>query len=429
MRFAVIGGGPAGYSAALEAIKFGWDVILFEKAQMGGTCLNRGCVPTKYLAHAAQTLEQIRKASQDGITVSNPQVDFSRMQERKDQIVSTLRERLIQQLQSNRIQMVFGPAHLLDENSVQCGDTVYKMDAVLVATGARPAPSIVLGAQNSDHLLACEEIPKKLHILGGGVIAVEFAALFQALGSQVTLTIRGSRILRKWDREIALAITQRLKSQGVIIQTNRDFNQVEPEKEAFVLSALGRIPYLGDLNPSFFTIGPQGGICADLCGKTKTRTIYAAGDVLENAPQLAHVSMEQGKRVVWTLAGIAATQTTAVVQCIFAGQEAASVGLTEEEAKGKGIPVVSAKQTMYSNARTMMSSGERGFVKLLADVSSGKLLGAQWLGERAGDLIAELALAINQGITVSELQASTRPHPSYCESVTEAAETLMEKLS
>lgn len=429
MRFAVIGGGPAGYSAALEAVKFGWDVVLFEKSQMGGTCLNRGCVPTKYFAYAAQTIERLHSASKDGIVVLKSQIDFLQMQERKNQIVSTLRENLIQQLQNNRIQIVFGSAQLLNERSIQCGSMIYEADAILLATGAKPAPALLPDARDSDYLLACEQIPKKLHILGGGVIAVEFAALFQTLGSQVTLSIRGDRILRKWDREIALAITQRLKRQGVRIQAKCDFSRIEPEKEAFLLSATGRVPQLDGIDPAFVAIGPQGGICADHCGKTKTKTIYAAGDVLESAPQLAHISMEQGKQVVRTLAGVSTATPAAVVQCIFAGQEAASVGLTEAEAKVQGISVVSAKQTMYSNARTMISSGERGFVKLVADASSGKLLGAQWLGERAGDLIAELALAINQELSVRELQASIRPHPSYCEVVTEAAEMLEGKLS
>lgn len=428
MKFAVIGGGPAGYSAALEAVKYGWDVVLFEKDLMGGICLNRGCVPTNFFLHAAQIIERLKKAEREGIFISSWHMDFLETQKHKNQVISTLRENLIQQIQANKIKIISGPAVLLDKNHILCGDNIYESDTVLVATGAKPSPPLISGARNSDQLLECEEIPENLYILGGGVIAAEFASIFNTLGSHVTIFIRGKGILRKWDKEIALALTQLLKRQGVNIQTNCDFSQLEFSENSFILSATGRIPNLEGLNSSLFSIGSTGGILVNDWGRTGTDNIYAAGDVLDKAPQLAHISIEQGKRVAKAISGIHEDGTIDTVQTIFVGQEAATVGLTEEEAIGQGITVVSAKQTMYSNAMNTISSGERGFVKLIADAETGRVIGGQWLGERAGDLISEIALAVNEELTVNDLCSNIRPHPSYCEALTQVSETLRSKL-
>lgn len=425
---AVIGGGPAGYSAALEGTKLGLRVVLFEREQLGGTCLNRGCVPTKYLSYVEQTLTRLSLAERDGILVPEIKLDFEKMMTRKDAIISDLRNGLTRQLMQQKIEIISGEASIPDSNHILCGGIIYPAKNILIATGSIPTETVIPGTVSTDELLELRSIPKTLHILGGGVIAVEFANIFHTLGTEVSLSIRGDRILRKWDKEIAQGISQDMKRRGIRIQTKCDFSSLQFPDDAIILSATGRKPNLSGLDAAWFEVGSHGGIIADDNGQTKTAGIFAAGDVLDRSPQLAHVGMEQGKRVARFIAGAPTGIPAAVVNCIFASQEAASVGLTEEEARARGIDVVSVKQPMYANARTMISTAQRGFIKLVEDRGTGRIIGAQLLCQRAGDIVAELALAINRGLTADTLAASTRPHPSYCEAITDAAELLAVKM-
>lgn len=425
---AIIGGGPAGYSAALEGAKLGLKVVLFEKAQLGGTCLNRGCVPTKFLAHVGQTLTRFLVSERDGVFTENVRIDFGKTMARKEKIISNLRDGLTRQLLQQKIEIVCGEAFIPEKNHILCDGTIYAAKNILIATGSIPTEPILPGTISTNELLELQEIPKTLHILGGGVISVEFANIFRALGAEVTLYIRGDRILRKWEKEIAQGLSQDMKRQGIRIQIKCDFDHLQFSNDDLILSATGRKPNLAGMDAAWFEVGPHGGVIADSSGQTKTAGIFAAGDVLDDSPQLAHVGMEQGKYVARLIAGVAIGRAAAVVNCVFAGQEAASVGLTEEEAKAQGIEAISAKQPMYANARTMISTAQRGFIKLVGDRETGKIVGAHLLCQRAGDIVAELALAINQGLTVQELASSTRPHPSYCETVTEAAAFLAERM-
>ncbi len=452
-RLAIVGGGPAGYSAALEATRLGLSVVLFERDLAGGTCLNRGCVPTKFLAEAAHAYDQARDGARYGIRTENAAIDPARMQQRKGEIVTELREGLEQLLARNKVTVVRGAASMTDAAHIFCTGNTYEADNILIATGSVPAAPLVEGALTSDELLELDYVPEKLRIIGGGVIAAEFACIYNALGAKVTLSIRGKRILRRWDREIAVGLTQIMRKRGIGIETECDLDRFaemgvqtgsqeeqvpgagqSPEKirqnpAEIVLSAAGRIPGLDGVDKSYLEIGPSGGIVADEYGRTKTPGIFAAGDVVEGSPQLAHVGMEQGKRVAQYIAGLPLSHPSAVASCIYTDPEIASVGLTEAQAKEDGVDVVSAKVNLRANARTLISTDDRGFVKLLAQKDTGRLLGAQLMCGRATDLAAELVLAVNQGLTAEELCRSVRPHPSYCEAVTEAAESLRNRIN
>ena len=424
---AVVGAGPAGYAAAFEAVRNDLSVVVFEKDDVGGTCLNRGCVPTKYLSHFARKYDEIRNAENEGICCQAVSLDYSKTRERMEEIVSSLRSGLEERL-SRSVTVVHGRAVISNAGLIVCGETSYRAKNILIATGTVPARSIVPGAVSSDELLQTETVPRRLHIIGGGTVAVEFAGIYRMLGSQVTISIRADRILRKWDREISAGITHSLKKKGVRINKNCDFSSFSPDPDEMVLCAVGRIPQLPETEGSLFETGECGGILVDGNGQTGTKGIYAAGDVVEGSPRLAHTAMEQGKQVVRHILGKSSEKGSAVVRCVFPGQEAASVGYTEDEAKEKGIDFVTAKQTMFSNARTMISTAERGFVKILADKKTHVILGAQLLCERAGDMADELLLAVNLSLTAEEMLQSVRPHPSYCEAVTEALVILEEKL-
>ena len=422
-KIAIIGGGPAGYSAAFEAVRYGFSVLLFEMDELGGTCLNRGCVPTKYLAHVADLYRNIKASNRYGIGVELTGLDYEKTVAESENIVSKLREDLTNNLLQSKITIVKGKAKLLDETHISCNGEVFEAEHIIIATGSKNVDKPFADCINTDELLSLKHLPDKLIILGGGVSAVEFADIFSRLGVRIDIYIRGKRILRKWSKEIAASISSVLKKNEVKIHTEADLADIDLTS-ATVLSVLGRKPNLEGVDEGLVSIADNGGIVVDEYYRTKTKNIFAVGDVTENSAQLAHVAMEEAKQVVRFIAG-ETTKKSAVVQCIYTMPEVAVVGLSESEAKEVGIDYISAKQTMYSNARTVIGSTDRGFIKIIADKNTEKILGAELMCERASDMVGELALAINNGITVSELEGSTRAHPTFYEAVTEALSKLI----
>lgn len=422
-KIAIIGGGPAGYSAAFEAVRYGFSVLLFEMDKLGGTCLNRGCVPTKYLSHVAELYSNINESKRYGIGVELTGLDYEKTVDESENIVSKLREDLENNLLQNKVSIVRGEAKLLDATHISCNGEVFEAEHIIIATGSKNADKPFAESINTDELLSLKHLPDKLIILGGGVSAVEFADIFSSLGTQVDIYIRGKRILRKWSKEIATSVSSVLKKNGVKIHTEANFTDID-KTSTTVLSVLGRKPNLEGVDEGLVIIADDGGIVVDEYYRTKTKNIFAVGDVTENSTQLAHVAMEEAKQVVRFIAG-ETTKKSAVVQCIYTMPEVAVVGLSESEAKEAGIDYISAKQTMYSNARTVIGSTDRGFIKIIADKNTEKILGAEFMCERASDIVGELALAINSGIKVSELEGSTRAHPTFYEAVTEALDKLI----
>jgi len=426
-KIAIIGGGPAGYSAAFEAVRYGFSVLLFEMDMLGGTCLNRGCVPTKYLSHVAELYSNINESKRYGIGVEPTGLDYEKTVAESENIVSKLREDLTNNLLQSKITIVKGKAKLLDETHISCNGEVFEAEHIIIATGSKNTDKPFVHCINTDELLSLKHLPDKLIILGGGVSAVEFADIFSRLGVRIDIYIRGKRILRKWSKEIAASISSVLKKNEVKIHTEADLADIDLTS-ATVLSVLGRKPNLEGIDETIdegiISIADNGGIVVDEYYRTKTKNIFAVGDVTENSAQLAHVAMEEAKQVVRFIAG-ETTKKSAVVQCIYTMPEVAVAGLSESEAKEAGIDYISAKQTMYSNARTLIGSTDRGFIKIIADKNTEKILGAELMCERASDIVGELALAINSGIKVSELEGSTRAHPTFYEAVTEALSKLI----
>lgn len=426
---AVIGGGPAGYSAALYGAERGLKVVLFEEKQFGGTCLNRGCVPTKYWAHAAELYRRVQGAARYGVKVEGVTFDYSAAKKSNEDIVAKLRAGLEQKLRQGAVTLIRERAYVKADHTVAAGEGSYVADHVLIATGSRPVAPFLPGAICSDRLLEYDHLPDSIRIIGGGVVAVEFAHILNSLGAKVKMCLRSERILRRWDREIAAGLTQLLKVRGVVVRPSCTQDQMREGNEEVVLSAVGRVPNLEDVfAPELGIEVDEAGILADERGVTNIAGIYAAGDVVSGSPLLAHVAMDQGRRAVNHMLGLPIPRKPVTVKCIYVQPEIASVGMTEAEARAEGIWAVSAKQTMYTNARTMISTGERGFIKLVADAGSRRIVGAQFMCERAGDMAAEAALAINTDVTVDELAGSVRPHPSFCEEVTTAARNLLGKL-
>ena len=424
---AVMGGGPAGYSAALRGVSLGLSVILFEKEQLGGTCLNRGCVPTKFLAHVGEIYAQSRNSTGLGVITDDVRLDYGIVKKKKEQVVAELRSGLESLLMQQKIAIVNGTAQMLDCQHIVCGNVVYETENILIATGSVAAQPPFEGTKNSDEILQMEKIPKSVRIIGGGVIAVEFAHILNLMGTEVIISIRGERILRSWDKEIAVSLTQNFKRRGIKIETGCSFSKIDYDETEIVVSALGRKANLSGVNDSLVSLDDNGAVIVSNQFLTKTEHIYAAGDVISESSMLAHTAMEQGKMVAEIIAGRQTGRPSAVINCIYTRPEIASVGMTEMQAKQQKINIITAKRNLRSNARTLISGTDRSFIKILADANTHRIIGAQLMCERASDIADEIALAINNDLTIGDLCTTARPHPSFCEAITDVAEALKEK--
>lgn len=424
---AILGGGPAGYSAAFEAVKNGLSVVLFEEDQLGGTCLNRGCIPTKYLVHTGEIMTQFQNAGKYGITVEECLLDYKTTIEKMNSTVQQLREGLTEKLLSEDIIVKKGVAKLVDKNKISQDGKEFIASNVILATGSNPATPLIEGAHTSDDALALDYVPKTMKILGGGVIAVEFANIFNKLGCNVTMNIRGERILRKWDKELAVSITQSLKKDGINIKTKCTMEDFEDGNYDFVLSAVGRVPRTEPFAELEIELDETGAVVIDENGMTNLQGVYAAGDVSSGSTMLAHTAMEQGRHVIQHIIG-KSTVPSAVSNCIYISPEVSNVGLTEGEAKERGFDVVTAKVNMMSNAMTLIHTDKRSFIKVVSERVSHKILGAQLMCERASDISSEFVAAINNHLTVEDIKNSLHPHPSFSEAIFDVMSALEEKL-
>ena len=425
---AIIGGGPAGYSAAFEAKRYGMSVVLFEFDSVGGTCLNRGCVPTKYLLHVARKYNECIE-SEDGILFQSLNLDYSRTRLKMESIISGLRTGLYENLKRSGVEIVTGNAAIKASGVIDCNGREYCSKSIIIATGAKSEKPIVKGAFSSDEVLNLDHIPNRMHIIGGGTISIEFAEIFRMLGSEVSISIRGERILRNWDKEISTGLTHSLKKKGVQINTGCDIQSVDLTNYDIILSAVGRRPNIPPAPSDLFDVGDNGGIVVDKHFRSKSKGLFAVGDVVEGSVQLAHTAMDQGRQVVRYISNGIEPSEGSVIKCIYPDQEAASVGITEAEAKAKGIKCVIAKQTMYANARTAISTDERGFIKVIASEKDGKIVGAHLMCEHAGEIVSEFAMAIDQEMTASDMLKTIRPHPSYCESIQDVLRVVEDRCS
>ncbi len=426
--FAIIGGGPGGYTAALRAAVLGYSVVLFEQDSLGGTCLNRGCVPTKFLEHVSRQYSYLEEFGTYGIHIKGKKLCFEETLKTKSSIILRLRENLKFLLEEAGIIVINGAAKIKSNKVVICNNVNYEACNIIIATGARPIDSQNKNAINSDAALELSYIPNSVSILGGGVVAMEFAEIYKGLGANVSIYIRGERVLRKWDRDIAVSLMQNMKKKGIKIYTKCSQDTIKNVQDEIVISALGRKANLDQISSDYFDIGENGGIITDLVGRTKTKTIYAIGDVVDDSPMLAHVAMEQGKRVVEYLKNGSYASASSIVNCIYTNPEIASVGLTEAQAREKNIKVIVGKQAMYSNARTLIATKERGFIKVIVDNDTRRIVGAHLMCERATDIAPEFAIAINSKFTIDDMISTTYPHPSFCEEIGHALEIIRKKI-
>lgn len=451
-KVAVIGGGPGGYVAAIRLAQLGAEVTLIEKHKIGGTCLNYGCIPTKTLYKNAEVLRTLNDAEIFGVTIEGMHVDAGKIAARKNEVVHQLVSGIEQLIKTNGIEVIEGTAAFkgAGELSIQPEEgAAYErtFDDVIIATGSVPSlPPIggleTEGVVTSKELLDFKEIPKKLIVIGGGVIAMEFACIFSALGAEVEMVIRSDRCLREVDGEIAKRFTASLKKKGITLHKNVQMEQIEktPEgvrlvgrqKEAPVafegdalLVSTGRKPYFEGLNLEGIGVQTEKGIVVDAHYKTSVDHVYAIGDV-NGHMLLAHAASHQGITAAEAIMGIEPEGYNDVVpNCIFVFPEIACVGLDEERAKEKGVAIKKSKFPFVANGKALSIDETEGFVKVITDEND-IVLGVHIMGPHASDLIHEGALAITQKLHVSEIGKTIHAHPTLGEAFAEASMGILE---
>lgn len=443
----VIGTGPGGYVAAIRAAQLGLKTAVVEKDELGGTCLNWGCIPTKAWIVSAHLFEQIKRAKEYGIEVGEPKIQWEWLRERKNKVVKQMTGGVKTLLQGRQVEIFRGNATMTGPNRivVTAGDlkTEITSENVILATGAEATipPGMKLDGQRvitSREALDLERQPKRLAVLGGGVVGTEFACFFAAIGTQVTLVEMLPRLVPAEDDEIAETLAREMKKQKIDLHLGTKVEGIADKGGALslalgggktlevdtVLIATGRRPYSGGLGLESLGVarGDRGKISVNDHLQTSTKGVYAIGDVTD-IKQLAHFASAQGKSAAEIIAGHPAqTNWRAVPAATFTSPEIASVGLTEREARAEGRKVRVGRFPFRAHGRNIADGETAGFIKLVGDADTDQVLGAHIIGYRASEIIHECGLAIAADLNVTDLAKAIHAHPTVTEVIGEAAE-------
>jgi len=447
----IIGGGPGGYVTAIQAAQNGAKVVLLEKDTIGGTCLNRGCIPTKALVHSAKVFKTMLQAEEYGCRADNIVVDMEKVIMRKDKIVNQLVQGILYLFKKHKIKLISGRGELKDNNTVcmkkDSEEKLINSRKIIIATGSKPAelpiPGLNLpGVINSREALDMTELPEKLLIIGAGVIGMEFAFIFNNLGVDVTVLESLDNILVNCDKDIMRRISRIAVKSGITLHTSSRVEEISKSENNHcvivfdskgkkktltvdkVLVAVGRVPYLEGLGIE--KIGIQlnedgRGIRVNDKMQTNIPNIYAIGDVT-NKVQLAHVASHQGLIAVKNaLGGVQEMDYGVIPNAIFTDPEIAEVGISEEEAYEMALDIEVSKFPFSANGKALTMGESEGFTKLISEKKSRKIIGGSIIGVNATDLIAEVALAIKNGLTVESITETIHAHPTTSEVIYEAA--------
>src|SRR5438445_631437 len=439
----VIGGGPGGYVAALRAAQLGARTAVVEKDRVGGTCLVRGCIPTKALLQSSELYTLARDGGPFGLVADSIGFDWAVAQKRKTAVVDQLVKGVEGLLKAGGITVFKGSARLAGKGVVDVsGDQVQAKD-IVIATGSAVARIPLPGAEltiDSDQILELKEIPKRLGVIGGGVVGMEFAAMFAALGTQVTVLEMLAQGLSMVDADLVTVYAKHLAGLGGEINTNSKVSEIVKQKGGLqvhfstggeggavdaeqVLLAVGRAPYTQGLDAEKAGVKlERGRVVVDDHLRTTATGVWAIGDGIGGIMR-AHVAAYEGVCAVENIAGHGdrIPDYRAAPNCIYTEPEIAHVGLGEKEARDKGIAVKIGRFPFAASGRALTLGQSEGFAKVIADADSGRLLGAHIIGPRATDLIAEATLAVQNGLTLEQIDLTIHAHPTLPESLMEAA--------
>jgi len=448
---AIIGGGPAGYVAAIRAAQLGAKVALVERERVGGVCLNHGCIPTKTLVESGSLYQKMRRCGDFGIVSEGEvRVDFSKIMARKDALVERLVGTVLELLKAHRVELIHGEARLLSPGRLQVSRDAAQLEEVecrrlIIATGTCPAEpeldgTALAGVVGSRHLLGVKRQPASLVVIGASVVGMEFASIFHSLGTKVTVLGRSS-FLKSIDPQLSRRYRALCARRGLQVEIGLEFQGITPsedgnlcvrylaggkEKHAhgeMVLLAAGCLP-LSDgigLEEAGIRRNDGGFVQVDEAMRTSAPDVYAAGDVT-GGWMLAHVASHEGIVAAENALGRERTMDyRAVPNCVYTDPEIASVGMTEADAKQAGIDAAVSRFPLAASARALTMCAEEGMVRLVHERGSGRLLGMHIMAPHASELIAEGAVAIRAGLTASDLAETLHQHPTLSETLMEAA--------
>ena len=444
----VVGGGPGGYVAAIRAAQLGAETHLVEKENLGGTCLNVGCIPTKALLHTAELYHAVKHGERIGLVGDSVQIDWKALMNRKNSVVRRLVGGVAGLLKANGVTVHKGTGQLISGEEVQIqGDkpATLRADAIILSTGSVPVKLNFPGADlpgvvDSTGVLSLDKLPASIAIIGGGVIGVEFAALYAALGSQVTVIELLPEILPGIDSELAANLKQSLCKNGVRFLNGAKLeavsktatglsahvalgNETKEIDAEIVLVAVGRRAYTEGAGLAAAGVNlERGKVVVDDHYRTNLPKVYAIGDC-NGITMLAHAASHQGIAAAEHALGHAAAGhgKPIVPACVYTHPELAAVGLTEDKIKEMDIAYKRGVFPLAGNGKSMIDEGEGGFVKILAGAKYGEILGVHMVGPRATEIIGEATLAMRLEATVDELVSTIHAHPTVSESLGEAA--------
>ena len=448
----VIGAGPGGYVAAIRAAQLGQSVTLVEKGDIGGVCLNVGCIPSKAMISSAHRYQEAQNSEDMGIITEGVKLDFSKVQEFKDSVVNKLVGGVDMLLKGNKVNVVKGEAYFVDDSKLKVMDDkqsqTYEFKNAIIATGSRPIeiPGFKFGGRilDSTGALALEEAPEKLIVIGGGYIGTELGSAYANFGTEVTILEGTPDILGGFEKQMTQLVKKNLKSKNATIVTKamaksaeETENGVKVTYEAkdethevegdYVLVTVGRRPNTDELGLEELGIkmSDRGLIEVDKQSRSSVSNIYAIGDIVDGLP-LAHKASYEGKVAAEAIAGEKSeVDYIAMPAVCFTEPELATVGYNETQAKEKNIEVVTGKFPFQANGRALGLNKTDGFVKVVARKEDGLVIGAQIAGNGASDIISELGLAVETGMTLEDIALTIHAHPTLGEIPMEAAEVAL----
>ncbi len=448
----VLGSGPGGYTAAFRAADLGMEVILIERDEtLGGVCLNVGCIPSKALLHAAKVITEAEEMAEHGIQLGKPKVDLKKLRAWKDGVVGKLTGGLSGLAKGRKVKVVRGVGRFTGANMIEVsvpegGTTTVSFEQCIIAAGSEPVelPFIPHDDErviDSTGALELRDIPKRLLVIGGGIIGLEMACVYDALGSKITVVELMDQIIPGADKDLVKPLHKRIQGRYESIQLKAKVTKVEAQKKGLsvtiegpggsttelydrVLVAVGRKPNGKTINleAAGVTVDERGYVPADKQQRTNQPHIFAIGDII-GQPMLAHKAVHEGKVAAEVAAGHRRAFDARVIPSVaYTDPEVAWVGLTETEAKAKGISYGKGVFPWAASGRSLSNGRDEGMTKLLFDEESEQVIGCAIVGTNAGDLVAEVALAIEMGCDATDIGHTIHPHPTLSETVNFAAE-------